>query len=93
MHLTVIPLTELLMALDLHESKALTRALRLGAAVTCLRQHRPDGPRYVLQGRVGIAMVTTGEHRALGPALLGDLAARLEPHLHRRAAERGRAAV
>lgn len=78
-----VPLTEVLMALSVHESKALTRALRLGATITCCRHTWPDSPRYVLHGRMDEVSVTTGEHRGLNVALVTDLMVRLEPHLHR----------
>lgn len=78
---TPIPLTEVLLALSVHEGQVIMRALRLGATLRCCRQAGPDGPRYVLHAAVGSMTVTTGEHRSLGAALVSDLAARLEPHL------------
>ncbi|WP_412027944.1 hypothetical protein [Deinococcus yunweiensis] len=77
-------LTEVLMALSVHEGKLIMWALRRGATITCWRQPWPDGPRYVLRGAVDGVMVTTGEHRGLNGDLVRDLEARLEPHLYGR---------
>ncbi|MFC3833634.1 MULTISPECIES: hypothetical protein [Deinococcus] len=78
-----VPLSEVLMALPVHEGAGLMRALRLGATVTCVQRHRPDGLRFVLYGQGTTGVVRTREHRRLGSDLVADLMARLEPQLHR----------
>lgn len=79
-----VPLTDVLMALSLHEGKGLMRALRLGASITCDRHGEMNGVEYILRGAVNGVTVTTGRHRSLNGALVTDLAARLEPYLYRR---------
>ncbi|MBB5376573.1 hypothetical protein HNQ07_002037 [Deinococcus metalli] len=83
MHEEPVPLTEVLMALSVHDGKGIMRALRLGATLTCRRRHLPGGVMYVMHGRVGEDAVTTREHRSLGQDLMTDLNVRLEPYLRR----------